>query len=217
MTALISLFEELQSNRRLGLQEQVEKLLTTFPIIARQSRTDFNPKFNMMELCGLSTDEVRHSAILAWLLDENGSHAHGSLFLNAFAPTIGLELTSDTVGYIVSAEFSGFESITDVVIYKAGDFFISIENKINAEEGRDQLNREYRDREKYSNSLNVPINRRIAVFLTPDGRQPKTGDPLIWRQLSYARIAEAFKVINYQETATKLRFFVEDWLASIKN
>ena len=217
MTTLISLVEDLRSNRRLELQEQVKKLLETFPAAARKSRVLFKPNFNMMKLCGLGADEVRHSAILAWLLDENASHAHGNLFLEAFSSVVGLELENETAGYVVSAEFPGFESITDIVVYRTSDFFISIENKINAKEGGDQLNREYRDRERYADSLNIPPNRRVSVFLTPDGRQPKTGNPHSWCQLSYSRMAEAFRTISYQNTGQKLRFFVEDWFASIKN
>ena len=217
MTTTIGLFEGLQASRHTIMRTQVRELLTAFPRLVRERKPRFFPNFNLLQLCGLGPDEVQHSFILAWLLDEDAGHAHGSLFFKAFASIIGLELDGEAEGYSVYPEFAGFESITDIVIYKPRNFYVSIENKINAGEGSDQLNREYRDREAYADSLNIPTDRRIAVFLTPDGRQPITGNPKKWVQLSYLQIASAFNSVPYKETSQKLRFFVEDWIASIKN
>lgn len=217
MRMLIGLFEELHSKQRRALMEQARGLLTSFPAVVRKNRIKYISSFNIVEMCGLGSDEVRHSSILAWLLDENGNHAHGSMFLKAMAPIIGLELHGDTEDYTVTAEFPGFESITDIVIYKTGDFFISIENKINANEGLDQLNREYRDRERYADSLDIPAHRRIAVFLTPDGRKPTTGNPQKWCCLSYFQIATVFNSVSFKDPSQKLPLFIEDWVASINN
>jgi hypothetical protein len=217
MMKIIGLFEGLQASRHTALRAQVRELLIAFPKLARERKPRFVPDFNIMQLCGLGPDEVQHSSILAWLLDENAGHAHGSMFFKALASLIGLRLDGEAEGYSVYAEFAGFESITDIVIYKTGDFFVSIENKINAGEGSDQLNREYRDREAYAESLNIPADRRIAVFLTPDGRKPITGNPKNWVRLSYPQIASAFDSLPYSETSQKLRFFVGDWAGSIKN
>lgn len=217
MTTIIGLFEGLQASRHTSLRTQVRELLMAFPTLARERKPRFFPNFNILQLCGLGPDEVQHSSILAWLLDEKASHAHGGMFFNAFASIIGLKLDGEAEGYSVYAEFAGFESITDIVIYKQSDFYVSIENKINAGEGSDQLNREYRDREAYADSLNIPTDRRIAVFLTPDGRQPITGHPKNWVRLSYPQIASAFNSVPYSETSQKLRFLVEDWTASINN
>jgi hypothetical protein len=216
MMHLVGLFEELQSDRQNALRFQVKELLLKFPVAARNNRQLDVSKFNILSICGLGPDEVQHSSILAWLLDENASHGKGSAFFAALASIIGLKLNDAPKGYSVYAEFAGFESITDIVVYKTGDFYISIENKINACEGDDQLNREYRDREAYANSLNISNERRIAVFLTPDGRPPVTGNPKKWVSLSYPQIASAFNSIPYPESLQKLRFFVEDWTASIR-
>jgi hypothetical protein len=217
MTTIIGLFEDLQASRHMAFRAQVREFLMAFPKLARERKPRFFPNFNSLHLCGLGPDEVQHSSILAWLLDENAGHAHGSMFFKAFASIIGLKLDGEAEGYSVYPEFAGFESITDIVIYKPGNFYVSIENKIKAGEGSDQLNREYRDREAYAESLNIPTDRRIAVFLTPDGRQPITGNPKNWVRLSYSQIASAFNSVPYRGTSQKLRFFVEDWTASINN
>ena len=217
MKTIIGLFEGLQARRHAALRAEVRELLTTFPRLARERRPRFISSFNSLQLCGLGPDEVQHSSILAWLIDENANHAHGSMFFKAFASIIGLKLDGEAAGYSVYPEFAGFESITYIVIFKAGDFYISLENKIKAGEGWEQLNREYRDCAAYAESLNIPTDRRIVVFLTPDGRQPITGNPKKWVRLSYPQIASAFNSVPYRETSQKLRFFVEDWTASIKN
>jgi hypothetical protein len=215
LTTIIGLFEELQLGRQKLLRAQVKELLTNFPAVVQKSRALVAPQFNIVKMCGLGPDEVQHSFILAWLFNETASHGHGSKFFAAFASVIGLKLNDAAEGYSVYTEFHGFKSITDIVIYKASDFYVSVENKINAIEGHNQLNREYYDLERYANSLNIPADRRFAVFLTPDDRPPVTGDPKKWVTLSYAKIDAAFSAIPYKESSQKLRCFVEDWIASI--
>jgi PD-(D/E)XK nuclease superfamily len=217
MAALISAVEALQAEKRQSLQAQVLDLLESFPRLHREHLTASPPCFNLLDLCGVGTDERRHTAILAWLLDENASHAQGTRFFKAFAALCGLEPVFPSADYAVRAEFPGFESITDIILFRAGDFFISIENKLLAAEGDDQLNREHRDLGRYAHSLGVPKSRRIAVFLTPQGREPQTGNPRQWCRLSYTRLAAAFRTAAAQSTSHKLTCFVADWLSSLEN
>ena len=216
MLGLISSVEHRQALRRESSRQQVLALLQSFPRVRREYVTSSPPSFNLLELCGVGADERRHSAILAWLLDDTATHAQGNRFFKAFANLCGLELSKHGA-YTVRAEFPGYESIADIVIFRPGDFFISIENKLEAGEGKDQLNREHRDLQRYAEPLSIPGHRRIAIFLTPDGRKPQTGDPHRWLRLSYPQLASAFRNVAAQTGPQKLSWFVTDWIASIQD
>jgi hypothetical protein len=216
MNALITTVEAQQSHKQQQSQVETLRLLRGFPQGRLKAITSSPPLFNLFDHCRVGADERHHSRTLAWLLDETGNHAHGNRFFTAFAKLCGLQPAAGLTGYNVYTEFPGLESLTDIVLFRKGEFFVSIENKILAQEGDDQLNREYRDLQHYASSLCVPTDRRLAVFLTLEGRKPLTGCTAQWRDLSYAALTVAFRSVIARTTSRKLAFFVEDWLASLK-
>jgi hypothetical protein len=173
-------------------------------------------RFNVVEQSGLYSDERQHSAILAWLLDARSSHSQGNAFLYRFAQMLGLQLKGDAGAYTVRPEFPGLESIADVVVFRKGDVLIYIENKTFADEGEEQLGRQERDMRRWSYGLGVPEARRFAVFLTPQGRVPTSGDAKAWRTLSYVELSDGLESVVDSITDAKLRCFVQDWLSLLK-
>jgi hypothetical protein len=189
--------------------------LSTFELAHRQLCRE-RVGFNLFELLGIGGDELRHSKVLAWLLDAESGHGQGTVFLQAFIKLCDLDIAEESIGqYIVRTEFSGLESIIDVMVYQRGNFLIYLENKVFAREGSDQLAREFRDMQRFGASLNIPKDRQFAIFLTPRGRFPISGDPGSWRVVSYAELAAAFGELLPEIASDKVKIFLRDWIDTI--
>ena len=176
------------------------------------------PDFNVFSLLRVEHDEVRHSRVLAWLLDVRETHRRGDLFLKVFLEACGKEENVDCLDQAkVDTEYRVSEANIDVLVYVEGKFLVYIENKIGASEGERQLSREYGDMQKFADKHKVPPGHehRHAVFLTPDRYSPKTDDPANWTMLSYSKLESAFREQLGSITDDKVRFVVKDWLSTI--
>lgn len=132
-------------------------------------------EINIWKIAQVGDDELKNSSILAWLLNCNGSHGQGDLFLVSFLkllkrngnfvfPNISIDKPYWTK--VESLPFGDQESRIDIEI-EGEQFLLFIEVKINAPETNDQL-------ERYINiAKNKAANRPwVVVFLTPNGRRP---------------------------------------------
>src|SRR5262245_18376962 len=182
---LLANHADLLSKEECRLQKVLDQLVPTFLLErekwAEAQRTTADD-FNLLEVLGISRDEICHSHILAWLLDhriEYGTHAQGNLgfqlFLTEFAPQLQALGATEVIAYAderdywVYTEMAGFESRVDVEVAAQGKFLIHIETKILSTEGEDQTDREWRDLLVRAKALNVPARSCHAVFLTLDG------------------------------------------------
>lgn len=127
-----------------------------------------------LSLIGQESREMTHSAIIAALLDPNGVHGHGSLFLRPFveifAPEMAKQLDYDSVKVEVEKSL-GDEDVdefdnpiggrVDIYIEDKDGNVIVIENKIYAPDQPKQLARYW-----YSTR---DAKKREVVYLTLDG------------------------------------------------
>ena len=196
----------------------IENFIGEFSKLKEELDTQRIQKFNILKILNISSDEVRHSSFLAWLLDSKSGHNQGFLFFNAFMQMCNIDVHIDQpYSYTVKREFSEIESIIDILIYRRSDFLVYVENKIYSAEGNAQCSREVRDMRRLGTRLLIPPERQYAVFLTPDGREPVTGDPECWRTLSYQQLWLSFKQLIPQITLDKMRYLLEDWLEIISS
>jgi hypothetical protein len=132
--------------------------------------------FNVLSALGVGNSELLHSNVLGWLFSADprwpGSHAQGSLGFQIFLKRLGLEQSWADYPYSVSRECVGLESRVDLLIASPKIFAIYIENKIWSEEGEDQSGREWRDLQRIGDRLGVPVDSRVAFYLTPNGTAP---------------------------------------------
>jgi hypothetical protein len=70
--------------------------------------------------------------------------------------------------------------------------------------------------QRLGTSLSIPEERRFAIFLTPGGRSPISGDPGNWRTVSYAAVAAAFGDLLPGITSDKVRIFLLDWIETVR-
>ena len=149
-------------------------------------------KFNVFDVLRNPTREIKHSNVLAWLLDPNESHNIGNKALKLFLESIpsDVDLTSLINGSSkISVEvLREWEDIDISILIKSGSkrFLIIIENKIKTKDSYKQLEK-YRNR--VENKFKEVKYQKIFIYLTPEGDEPKDKNELqYWNLLSYGQI-----------------------------
>jgi hypothetical protein len=130
-------------------------------------------KFNVFNILGLSTNEVRtHSAFIGELLNPKGSHCQNELYLKQFVKYFNIENfdysnaileIEKSIGYITSDKKEGGN--IDILITDKNNNSIIIENKIYAGDQENQLLRYFNYGKKYCKTINL-------FYLTLDGKEP---------------------------------------------
>jgi hypothetical protein len=215
MHTFIASFRALREAQREARLQDMEAFLYTFEATHRRiwrSRVDFN----VFRLLGVRSDEMTHSAVLAWLLRAESGHGEGDKFMGAFAELCSLDIPDRLLDrYTVRTECVGAESIIDVMVVRRGEFLVYLENKVYAPEGHEQVDREFRDMRRLGASLKIPEHRQFAVFLTPHGRLPSSGDSTHWRTVSYGDLASAFAELLPSISTPKVKVLLHDWVDAV--
>ena len=129
--------------------------------------------FNLFEAIGMKSQEIKHSATLAFLLNPSKPHGFGDYFLRRILKDITRHADTETGPIDIDcADVSDAEvwcernQIDILIACKSAKLVISIENKIYARESSEQL-KKY---DKYVNSNKEWDDyAKLFVFLTIDG------------------------------------------------
>ena len=141
-------------------------------------------RFNMFDACGVNHYETTHSAIIASLLDPNGSHGQGSLFLEEWLQVLCIDGVIEPSDAKVVTEFTTCNGRIDILIEDNQNHSIIVENKIYAQDQQEQLKRyDYYAQMAYGHG-----NYQI-VYLTLFGTEAtsQSGDTVQYVQASYSR------------------------------
>jgi hypothetical protein len=162
----------------------------------RKNQEDLADEFNLLGVMNLTGKEVRHSMVLAWLLDHDlrrlGTHAQGNLGFKLFLAEFALPPDYMDCKYRVSREVEGEESIVDIEVICRDRFLIHIENKIWAAEGNAQTDREWSDILRKAGQLHISSTNVHAFFLTPHGATALNPNFRAIRWGQVARVLERF-------------------------
>jgi len=166
--------------------------------------------------------EVAHTRTLAWLFDPSKEHGFGDTLLNALFPLFDNDIAKDRPFKIkdVRSENLHYDSDngilgrTDIWIEGKWDdnkksFLIVIEAKIDAPEGKDQLDRY----EKAINKCN--IEDVFCVFLTPNGREAEGKKGRNWHPVSFSRIAGRLAVVRRDLKKAPGYYYLRFYITSI--
>jgi len=136
--------------------------------------------FNIFDLFRISKYEVRNSAFLCELLDPHGTHGQGLLFLRSFILTCiekgdqrsifkEILLNINSGRWDVLREYStNFGRMDIVLLNPITGSLIVIENKIEANEHKDQLSGYL----EWIRTMKNEYPYSALIFLTPDGYEP---------------------------------------------
>jgi len=157
-------------------------------------------KFNIFEAMGAIRQELRHSDFLSYLLNPNENHGFQDLFLKRFLQKC--VMSSDRVKInaveIDTADYGGVEikrewnNIDILISIQSIKLICAIENKLFTSEHSDQLTR-------YKNiaQREYPDNRKLFIFLSPEGVTPSDED---WVPFDYSEIS---KLLNSSAESTR--------------
>ncbi len=130
-------------------------------------------RVNFFEILSLTQNEKVHSKFLAWLLSPYEEHGLGDLFFRTIIEKLEIgNIKCDNLNLKVNREYSykseNDEGFFDIFIRNANQdnqFICLIENKINAAETNDQLNR-YRD--FLNNESSYEGYEKLFIYLKPN-------------------------------------------------
>ena len=120
-------------------------------------------KFNVFDVLRISDSEIRHSNVLAWLLDSRGSHGLGEHFLRAAIGSISPDTAKKLPDLSAPQIYRELENMDIVVDLK--ELVLLFENKINHYETEGQLVR-YMERLP---ELFPKAKQHLFIFLTLAG------------------------------------------------
>jgi len=205
---------------------QVRQLLHEFERRHRywEKRQVFSAgSFNLLRTMRLTTKELCHSNILAWILDHRlgafGTHAQGKLGLELFLAAVGLPTGLARTDYCVCREVPGRLSQLDIVVEAKRRFVIGIENKIESSEilgeqdGEHQTEREWEDLQSRGKKLNVPPDWVKGFYLTPTGEPARSEQftPISWRL-----IADVFEAFAKAAKARMVQLFAQHYAETLR-
>lgn len=158
----------------MGLQQYKTIIRSTKQILTHQKEKEVlkGEKFNVFSILKMETKEnATHSAFLAALLDPLGTHLKGSIFLDLFLNCVNNK-TIDAASAKVKLEHSiGKNDYVDktggridIYIWDNKGHCLSIENKINAPDQKNQI-------ERYCNHNQ---DKNQVLYLTLNGDEPSS-------------------------------------------
>lgn len=176
---------------------------------------------NIFSVLGIERMEIRHSNFLAWLLDPEGTHGLGSMFLKRFLRDIYLLDSPESINeigvqdanirrVIVRREWRNID-----ILLLADDLAVCIENKVDSSDSRKQLARYRETVEK-----NFPSQRKAFIYLTPDGRDPGDEDEQAnYINYSYQQIAghlHRILKLHRESMIPSVSIYINDYLGNLR-
>ena len=162
-------------------------------------------KFNLFRVLRFEHGEIRHSNVLAWLLDPAESHGLRDLFLRRWLMRVFAEeeaeegepfdpVTVDSceIRWVeVIREWRNVDLLIRIETVDHGHWIVAIENKVQSSQGSDQLTRYRKQVEESFKSA----TKRLFVFLTRREEEPNDA---------------AYVVASYQQVSEVLRDCIEE-------
>ena len=164
----------------------------------REAARERGEHFNIFAVCGVNHYEVKHSLIIAELLNPQGSHGQGSLFLDAFLSSFYSDFNFRSEGVSVVTEYDIHNGRIDILIRNSIGQAIIIENKIYAQDQYEQLKRYNHYAHNHFGDGQYEI-----LYLTLYGEEPSkasTGD----KYIPYRTISYATTIVEWLEDCIKL-------------
>ncbi|MBI5767423.1 MAG: PD-(D/E)XK nuclease family protein [Verrucomicrobia bacterium] len=143
--------------------------------------------------------ETAHTRTLAWLMNPNEEHGFGDRLLLAFLRRVfrlasgtrlvgdirvESETRDDACGDRLDIDISGEWRLPNEKVQR---WLVIIEAKIDADEGEDQCRR-YEEKCRGRSA-----DERRLVFLTVDGRAPKSGTEELWQGMAFVELMALFR------------------------
>lgn len=175
----------------MGQYEQLLKAVNTIVQQAKVAKEESRlrgEQFNIFKVCGVDHYELQHSAIIAELLNPQGSHGQGCLYLKLFLDTYGSSInvvTLDEKSIKVKREkwTTDYDGRMDIYIEYQDKPIVIIENKLYARDQNIQLQRYDKDAKQRK------ADKYDIIYLTLDGKDStaESGNLVKYIRMSYKK------------------------------
>lgn len=175
-------------------------------------------RFNLFNILKIARTEIRHSNMLAWLIDPNEGHGLGDSVLRGIihyaienTNHLGLDvfktLLMDFHNFVILREW---RNIDILAVSRQERFVVCIENKISSDEHDDQLER-YREIVK-SEYQGYQV---VFLFLTPDGYD--SSDSEHWQTIGYQNILDIIVAAKERtELLPDVSLLIENYVETVR-
>ena len=189
--------------------------------------------FNILEITGMGSQEIKHSNILGWLFDDT-EHNLEYQILNNFLKKVIEENTSMNKKDILQSYLYLSNKKRDITIYRekynidllivdeSNKIVITIENKVYADERIELANcdgEELGQLACYEKRINAKYNDdydKYFIFLTIDLEQPSEKNDN-WLRANHQMITEVIEdILKTKETTTKTKIVLESYVDLLK-
>ena len=166
--------------------------------------------FNIFEVAGIVNAEIRHSNIIAWLMDPNAAHGLGGRVLSALIRHAGGNPSGDLSDFAIRREAGHIDILA---VSRECRLTLAVENKIWSGEHDDQLARYRRFVEK-----SYPGWDHLYLYLTPNDDAPESAeDAAVWSTLGYGDLAQIVgSAASGMQLEPKARMLIDDYLECIR-
>ncbi|WP_315078854.1 PD-(D/E)XK nuclease family protein [Acinetobacter guillouiae] len=181
-------------------------------------------RFNPINVMKMSGQEIRHSNILAWLLDPSETHGLGDRFLKSFlTEALRGEYSKGglTAVDIIQADLRNVEILREwqnidiFLLSRQNNFAIIIENKLNSKQHNGQL-KKYIDKVKNTFKDSQPALKIKGIFLTLHDEEAE--DPS-YACIGYDSICEILPWVMAVESSSlskQVSVFIKHYIETIK-
>ena len=198
-------------------KEALQNLLLDIQCLDRLSK--WSNRFNLFDVLKISGTEIRHSNVLAWLLDPNENHGLGDAVLRRLLQTLVINSPQADVFHSLLMDLYGFtvlrewEHIDLLAVSHEERFLLCIENKVFSGEHDHQLARYQELLEK-----EYPQYHKIFAFLTPGGTEPEEETACgTWQSISYEQIIEVVEAAKFEKTlSAEVSYFIGQYLDAVR-
>jgi len=205
------------------LKEKFNEFLKDIDVLENLNHIETESTF--FDILNIMDAEIRHSNVLAWLLNPNKSKSLGKFVLRKLLLLImerskdkfnALDLILDDFDEVeVERECLNTDILVIIKKNKQPNYVICIENKINSKQGKDQLKR-YREKLIAAPTFNdVVKNNRISfLFLRAYDESPNDAN---WLEFDYNDIGNILEeALNHCPLSEELALFLKQYLSNLK-
>lgn len=210
----LEIFKDIDIVKNFIFDEKVQKLFENI----NNNLLDFN----ILEIMEMGKQEIKHSNILGWLLEDAEHNLEYKILDDFLKKVININEIEELKNYIYLSKhkrdivvFREKDNIDLLIVDEANKIIFVIENKIfayeriNGEDGG-QLN-------KYENIINSKYSneyKKYFIFLTIDLNEPSKDN---WLKASHEMIVETLiEILKNRDISLKTRIIFESYIDTLK-
>ena len=163
-------------------EKELLNLLHDLESVEATHREVFSKNFNVFEAAGMVRQEIRHSNVLSFLINPSEPHGLNDVLLRRLIHAVSQGPKHEESPKQLDLALADFSDIKvrreemhiDILLYSPKNkLVIVIENKVDASEGHEQLNKY---REKIQKDSRFEGWKKLFVYLTIDGEEPSDSE-----------------------------------------